>query len=55
MKLLTYNLGDEMRFASVLEKFSEYCNPRKNITILLTGFLHIDNRKGKTSMILSRH
>ena len=23
-----------MRLASVLDKFSEYCNPRKNITIL---------------------
>ena len=28
------NPGDEMRLASVLEQFSEYCNPRKNITIL---------------------
>ena len=32
------NLGDEMRLASVLEKFSEYCNPRKNITILRHNF-----------------
>ena len=33
----TYNFdnpGYEMRLASVLDKFSEYCNPRKNITIL---------------------
>ena len=29
-----YNPGDEMRLASVLQKFFEYCNPRKNITIL---------------------
>ena len=28
------NLGDEMRLASVLEKFSEYYNPRKNIYTL---------------------
>ena len=29
-----YNPGDEMRLASVLQKFSECCNPRKNITVL---------------------
>ena len=28
------NPGDETRLASVLQKFSEYRNPRKNITIL---------------------
>ena len=28
------NSGDEMRLASVLQKFSKYCNARKNITIL---------------------
>ena len=27
-----------MKLASVLEKFSEYCNPRKNITILRHKF-----------------
>ena len=32
------NPGDEMRLAAVLEKFSEYCNPRKNITILCHRF-----------------
>ena len=28
------NPGYEMRLASVLQKFSKYCNTRKNITIL---------------------
>ena len=28
------NSGDEMKLVPVLEKFSEYCNRRKNITIL---------------------
>ena len=31
------NPGDE-RLASVLEKFSEYCNPKQNITILRHKF-----------------
>ena len=30
----TYEPGDEMKLTPVLRKFSEYCNPRKNITIL---------------------
>ena len=29
----TFKPGDEMKLAPVLQKFSEYCNPRKNITI----------------------
>ena len=33
------NPVDEMKFVPVLEKFSEYCNPRKNITILRHNFL----------------
>ena len=32
------NPGEEMRLKSVLEKFSEYCNPRKNMTILRDKF-----------------
>ena len=32
------NPGDEMRLASVLQKFSKYCNPRKNITVLRHKF-----------------
>ena len=54
------NPGDEMRLASVLQKFSKYCNTRKNITILcLVMFclhvLHIDITKGKTFMTLSQN
>ena len=32
------NPGDEIKLLSVLEKFSEYCNPRKNITMLRQKF-----------------
>ena len=32
------NPGDEIKLLSVLEKFSEYCNPRKNITMLRHKF-----------------
>ena len=52
------NRGDEMRLASVLQKFSEHCSPRKNITSL---FRHIfvtyrhGNMKGKTSMTPSQN
>ena len=35
------NPGDEMRLKSVLQKFSEYCNPRKNITILRHNFFYM--------------
>ena len=28
------NPGDKIKLLPVLEKFSEYCNPRKNVTIL---------------------
>ena len=41
------NLGDEMRLASVLEKFSEYCNPRKNITILRHKFFTYRQHEGQ--------
>ena len=34
------NPGDEMRLASVLEKFSEYYNPRKSITKFFTYRQH---------------
>ena len=33
-----------MKLLSALEKFFEYCNPRKNITILHRKFLHINNK-----------
>ena len=54
------NPGDEMRLASVLQKFSKYCNTRKNITILCLvmfclNVLHIDITKGKTFMTLSQN
>ena len=41
------NLGDEMRLASVLEKFSEYYNPRKNITILCHKFFTYQQHEGQ--------
>ena len=33
--------GDEMKLAPVLEKFNEYCNPRKNTTILRHKFFYL--------------
>ena len=44
-----------MRLASVLQKFSEYCNPRKNITLFCQIFSSTNNMKGKTSMTLSHN
>ena len=44
-----------MRLASVLEKFSEYCNLRKNWLYFAISFLHVDNVKGKTSMNSSQN
>ena len=49
------NPGNEMRLASVLQKFSEYCSPRKASLYLVISFLHIDNMKGKTYMTLSQN
>ena len=34
----TFESGDEMKLAPVLHKFLEYCNHRKNITILRRKF-----------------
>ena len=49
------NLGAEKRLASVLQKFSEHCYPRKSITSLFRHiFLHTDNMKGKTSLTPSQ-
>ena len=42
------NPGDEMRLASVLEKFSEYCNTRKNITILRHKFFTYRQHEGQS-------
>ena len=44
-----------MKLVPVLEKFSDYCYPRKNITIPRISFLHIDNMKGNTFMISSQN
>ena len=49
------NTGDEMKLVPVLEKFYQYSNPRKNITILRLNLLHIDNMKGKASMVSSEN
>ena len=49
------NPDDEMRLAPVLQKFFEYCNPRKNVTILCHSFLQINNMKDKTSMTSSQN
>ena len=40
MRLLpsVFESGDEIKLAPVLHKFSEYCSPRKNITILRRKF-----------------
>ena len=42
------NPRDKSRLASVLEKFSEYCNPRKNITILCRKFFTYLQYEGQT-------
>ena len=41
------NPGDEIRLASVLQKFSEYCNPRKNITITRHKFFTYQQHEGQ--------
>ena len=41
------NPSDEMRLASVLPKFGEYCNPRKNITTLCQKFLKYQQHQGQ--------
>ena len=43
----TFELGDEMKLAPVVHKFSEYCNPRKNITILRQKFLTYWQQEGQ--------
>ena len=42
------NPGVAMRLASVLEKFSEYFNPRKNITIFRHKFFTYRQHEGHT-------
>ena len=38
---------DKMRLSSVLLKFSEYCKPRKNITIILQKFFTYLQHEGQ--------
>ena len=43
----TLELGDEMKSAPLLHKFSEYCNPRKNTTILCHSFFTHRQQEGQ--------
>ena len=43
----TFEPGNEMKLAPVLHKFSEYCNPRKNITILRHKFFTYRQQEGQ--------
>ena len=43
----TFQPGDETKLASTLHKFSEYCNPRKNITILCHKFFTYGKLEGQ--------
>ena len=43
----TFEPGDEMKLVSTLHKFSEYCNPRKNITILCHNFFTYRKLEGQ--------
>ena len=43
----TFEPGDKMKLAPVLRKFSEYCNPRKNKTILRHKFFTYRQQEGQ--------
>ena len=43
----TFEPGDEIKLAPVLHKFSEYCNSRKNITILSHKFFTYRQQEGQ--------
>ena len=43
----TFEPGDEMKLAPVLHKFSEYCNSKKNITILRHNFFTYRQQEGQ--------
>ena len=47
----TFEPGDEIKFAPVLHKFSENCNPRKNMTILHHKFF-TNSKRVKTFTML---
>ncbi len=40
--------GDDMKFNIVLQKFQEYCSPRKNITFMRHKFFTCNQREGQT-------
>ena len=46
---------DQMTLEPVLNKFSEYCHPRKNVTILRHNFSRLDNLKARVFTILSQN
>ena len=39
---------DKMKFSEILEKFHEYCNPRKNLTFLRYKFLTYRQKEGES-------
>ena len=43
----TFEPDDEMKLAPILHKFLEYCNPRKNITILCHTFFTYRQQEGQ--------
>ena len=43
---------DRLKFETVLEKFDNYCQPRKNLTYLRQIFFHTDRDLEKALMIL---
>ena len=43
----TFEPGDKMKLVSILHKFSEYCKPRKNITILCHKFFTYRKLQGQ--------
>ena len=43
----SFELGNEMKLAPVLHKFSEYCNPKKNTTILCHKFFTYRQQEGQ--------
>ena len=46
-KTFTSEPGDEMKLAPALHKFSEYCDPRKNITIRRHRFFTYRQQEGQ--------
>ena len=42
------SVDDEMKLETVLNKFSKYCNPRKNVTILRHNFFTYRQPEGQS-------